>query len=90
MSSGNFVNVRLRCDGCTFAMTWCVRVSRNVPEPLRCTPGGGGRGQDSGIHCPKCGRRCFESVADFEEAVNEATSGGWGQHVKAGAVEIRC
>lgn len=89
----NLVSVRLRCGSCGAENDWCVRVSRNVPGPLRCQPrpgGGGGGGGPSDVRCPKCGHRCFDSIPAFERAVETAISGSWGPHQKAGAVVIDC
>lgn len=38
----NLVSVRLMCGGCGEPRDWCVRIDRNVPEPLRCPGGRGG------------------------------------------------
>lgn len=90
MGNRNMVSVQIRCDGCGESTSWCVRVSRNVPEPLRCVGRGGIGGGPSDIRCPTCGRLCFSSTEELEKATERATSGGWGQHLRAGAVQLRC
>jgi hypothetical protein len=85
-----YANVRVRCKRCGHEMTWCVNVDRNVPEPLRCQPGGGGGGRPSGIRCGECSAPSFRSVDDLRSAVAAALRRGWGPHVKAGAVEVEC
>jgi hypothetical protein len=84
------VNVQLRCGGCGNAMSWCVRIDRNVPEPLRCVPRGGGAAGGGGVRCPRCGRTCFNSIDDFERAVDSDARGGWGRHLREGVVVIEC
>jgi hypothetical protein len=88
MANPNLVLVEIRC-GCGERMRWCVRIDRNVPEPLRCAGGGGG-GTARDIRCPKCGRRCFDSPQTLERAANEATPGGWGRHQREGVVVLEC
>jgi hypothetical protein len=41
MAHPNLVRVEVRCSDCGERMPWYVRIDRNVPEPLRCTGGGG-------------------------------------------------
>lgn len=85
------VSVQLPCGGCGNAMSWCVRIDRNVPEPLRCVPSGGGSGPGgTGVRCPRCGRTCFDSIDAFERAVEGALRGGWGRHLREGVVIIEC
>jgi hypothetical protein len=38
MANPNLVQVEIRCD-CGERRSWCVRIDRNVPEPLRCAGG---------------------------------------------------
>lgn len=91
MAHPSFVRVEVRCGACSEILHWCVRVDRNVPEPLRCSPGGGvGSGGGSGIRCPKCNRTCFDSPGALERAVNKEVQGGWGRHQKTGAVVLEC
>jgi hypothetical protein len=87
----SFVSVQLRCR-CGSSRSWCVRVDRTVPGPLRCQPGGGGGsgGGGSGIECGQCGHACFPSVGAFESAVRSAVDRGWGRHIQAGAVVVEC
>lgn len=92
MGHPNFVNVELRCR-CGSNRTFCVRVDRNVPTPLRCAPGGGGGGGGgrTDICCPRCRESCYDSAGALEHAVNrEIGSGGWGKHQRAGAVILEC
>lgn len=70
-------------------MTFCVHVDRNVPDPLRCSPGRGGGGAPE-IRCGGCSAPCFRHVQDLKRAVAAAVGGGWGPHVKRGAIEIEC
>jgi hypothetical protein len=86
----HFVNVIIRCR-CGEQQSWCVRVDRNVPEPLRCVPqGGGGGGGSSAIVCGKCSDRCFDSPRALERAIEEAVRGGWGRWERQGAVILDC
>lgn len=88
MDDPKLVKVEIRCRGCGETSGWCVRIARNVPEPLRCS-GGGGVGP-SQVSCRGCGRRCFDTIRDLERAVGESTIGGWGRHIQAGAVILSC
>ena len=88
MGHPNFVNVRLQCR-CGGALTWCVRIERGVPDPLRCSPGGGGGGTND-VRCGQCGHRCFGSIGAFENAVRSEVDRGWGRHIQRGAVVIEC
>ena len=69
--------------------TLCVRVEREVPDPLRCSPGGGGVGGGGGatspLDCP-CGGR-FDTT-DLGGRVADALRRGLGQWVRLGAVVI--
>lgn len=82
-----FVNVLLRCR-CGDERTWCVPIHRNVPAPLRCAPSIGGGGLTA-IRCTR-GHECFESVRDFERAVEVAAARGWGRWQQVGAVVVEC
>jgi hypothetical protein len=84
-----FVNVIIRCR-CGEQQSWCVRVDRNVPEPLRCVPVGGGGGGPSAIVCRRCGDRCFDSPHALERATEEAVRAGWGRWVPQSAVILHC
>lgn len=93
MGEENLVSVQLQCR-CGSSRTLCVRVARNVPEPLRCLPGGapaeGGAGR-SDVFCPRCRASCFDSAEALQRAVNAAVgSGGWGKHQRKGAVVLEC
>lgn len=88
MGHPNFVNVSVQCR-CGHSVTWCVRIDRGVPEPLRCVPRGGG-GAISEIRCQQCSHRCFASLGDFENAVRREVDRGWGRHIRAGVVTIEC
>jgi hypothetical protein len=66
----------------------CVRVDREVPEPLRCSPGGGsvgGGGASSPLDCP-CGGR-FDT-SDLGRRVADAMRRGLGQWIRRRAVVI--
>ena len=86
----DFVKVQIRCNRCGNVMEGlCVQVDRNVPEPLRCQPGGGGVG-GPGIRCPGCTGPCFEDSGELQRAVAAEVTGGWGRHHKRGAVLVEC
>jgi hypothetical protein len=68
----------------------CVRVEAEVPEPLRCSPGGGSPGVGGGAgggspDCP-CGGRFDWS--DLGRRVADALRRGRGEWVHRGAVVI--
>jgi len=68
--------------------TICVRVEREVPEPLRCSPGGGsvgGSGGGSPLDCP-CGGK-FDT-SDLSRRVADALRRGLGEWLRRGAVVI--
>jgi len=68
--------------------TICVRVDREVPGPLRCSPGGGsvgGGGSVSSLDCPCCGR--FDT-ADLARRVADAMRRGLGDWIRRRAVVI--
>lgn len=91
-----FVKVRPMCDRCRNSFDWCFRVERNVPEPLRCSPGspvgtGGGGvsgGDDSSLRCSVCGLRWAAGISEVQQMVEDATRHGWGQHLRNGAVVL--
>lgn len=85
MAHPNLVRVEIRC-GCGERMNWCVRIDRNVPEPLRCIGGGGG----GGVRCPKCGRRCFDSPEALERGPMKAHEEAGGRHQREGVVVLEC
>jgi hypothetical protein len=85
----NWVTTVIRCKrhqrDCA---TICVRVDREVPEPLRCSPGGGtvgGGGTSSPLDCA-CGGR-FDT-ADLTRRAGEALRRGLGQWIRRRAVVI--
>lgn len=91
MGPHNWVTTTIRCArhhrDCA---TICVRVDREVPDPLRCSPGGGtvggaGGGATSPLDCP-CGGR-FDT-ADLTRRVAEAMRRGLGEWVRRRAVVI--
>jgi hypothetical protein len=84
----NYVKAVVRCrDHRSSSATICLRVEREVPEPLRCSPGGGGGGTTLGGFgpCP-----CTQSltITELMRLVNEAMRRGLGQWIKLGAVVI--
>ena len=87
----HFVTVIIRCHCGEQITGWCVRVERNVPEPLRCVPrgGGGGGGGSTVIPCPR-GHACFDSPRDLERATEATIRGGWGKWIHQGAVVVEC
>jgi LSD1 subclass zinc finger protein len=86
----DFVKVHVGCNRCGNVMKqWCVHVDRNVPDPLRYQPAGGGSGARE-IRCPSCQAPCFEDVHELERAVADQISRGWGRHQKRGAVMVEC
>lgn len=86
----HFVRTIIRCR-CGEQATWCVKISRVVPTPLRCTPagGGGGGGGSRAIFCPR-GHRCLDGPEELERAVESLTVGGWGRWLREGAVTVQC
>ncbi len=88
VASHNWVNARLTCNDHRQERTFCVRVDREVPEPLRCTPGGGGvSGGGTLTGCP-----CSSGLtgSDLTRMVMDAIRRGWGRWVNLGAVVIEC
>lgn len=67
----------------------CVRVEREVPGPLRCTPGGGSAGGGGGgasqTDCPCSGR--FDT-SDLGRRVADALRRGAGEWIRRGAVVV--
>lgn len=65
----------------------CLRVDREVPEPLRCSPGGGGVGGGVAAQpdCP-CGGR-FD-IAELSRRVADALRRGLGEWIRRGAVVV--
>ncbi len=85
----NWVRVSLRCKHRGQAVDLCVRVSRGVPDGLRCQPGGGsafGGGPDV---CDEC-KRLLSDDARLREVVDDLTRRGWNDHIKAGTVVVAC
>lgn len=91
----DWVKVRLVCTGCRHEVELCVPVPRNVPAPLRCSPGGpapiNGAGTGSAFRCPRC-HRCWQMDSSRlrEEVATIVRKGGWGEHHRAGAVVVTC
>jgi hypothetical protein len=86
----NFVRVIIQCRCGERIDGWCVRVERNVPANLRCSPSGGGGGGPREILCPRA-HKCFDSPQELERAVDTLTrSGGWGRWERDGAVVVEC
>jgi hypothetical protein len=90
----DYVKVRLVCDRCREVVDLCVQVERNVPDPISCSPGGGpvGGAQSGGssLSCSICGIPWHLDVARLVERVNAETRRGWGEHIRDGAVVLRC
>lgn len=89
----DYVKVRLLCDRCRDVVDLCVRVERNVPEPLACAPGGAGGGGGAGgsdMSCAVCGLPWHMDTSRLLQRVNDETRRGWGQHVRNGAVVLHC
>lgn len=89
-----YVKVQLLCDRCREVVDLCVQVKRNVPQPLACSPGGpvsgDGGGGDTDMACAICGLPWRMDTSLLLERVNDATRRGWGEHVRTGAVVLRC
>lgn len=94
----DYVKVTLLCDRCRAALDLCVPVERNVPRPLSCSPGvpvGGGGGSAAGAESPRmacavCGLSWHMDSSLLMERVNDATRGGWGEHIRNDAVVLHC
>lgn len=85
----NYTKVRLECGGGGPPISLCVRVERGVPSKLRCTPGGPASASNGSDGCPRCADLLTDG-GKLREVVNGLTRRGWDDHVKAGAVVIRC
>jgi hypothetical protein len=85
----NWVKTRIHCIRHNRdTSTICVHVDREVPEPLRCTPGGGsvgGGGGSSSLDCP-CGGK-FDTLS-LQGRVADALRRGLGEWIRLGAVVI--
>jgi hypothetical protein len=86
---GHWVLVRIECRRCHASTDCCVRISPNVPTPLRCQPGGGA------VVSPGAGNRCSCGVpwpwgpSDLSRVVEEEVRrNGWGRHMREGAVVL--
>lgn len=88
MGPHNFVNVVVRCRDHHVSSAICLRVHREVPDPLRCNPGGGGGGGSTLGGLGPC--RCTSGVdiPDLVRRVEDAMRGGLGQWIRLGAVEV--
>ncbi len=84
----NYVKSRLSCRHGQ-SIDLCVPVEREVPPPLRCSPGGGSLGGGQWSLCAVCTRLLKDSLV-LRELVNDQTRRGWGDHIRAGAVVIGC
>jgi hypothetical protein len=84
----DFVRIQIRCR-CGETFPGCIRISRNVPAPLRCTPAPGPRGASRSVVCPK-GHLCFGDLEDLRRAVESLVSRGWGRWQREGAVVVEC
>ena len=94
MPDRQYVKVKLVCERCRSALALCMAVARNVPEPIGCSPGapvgGSGQGWPFLLSCPSCAASWHMTVSEMQERVNDATRHGWGQHIREGAVVLRC
>ncbi len=97
MREANFVKTVTLCEACRGRSDACVKVDREVPKPLGCTPG-----RPLGIEsrlvthsprltCPDCGRTWIHTPDSLVEAVNKAVArGGWGEFMRDGGVVVVC
>lgn len=85
----NYTKVRLECRGNHPPILLCVRVERGVPARLRCQPGGSVSVGGGSPTCPGCSD-LLQNGAKLQRVVNDTTRRGWDDHMKAGAVIIRC
>jgi hypothetical protein len=83
------VHVLLRCHCGQEVGRFCVRVSRNVPEPLRCPPSGAGGGGPVSLRCPR-GHQCLDDVTELEKATEAQIRRGWGRWQREGVVIVEC
>ncbi len=97
MRHSSHVKVNLICEGCNGRTQACVLVDREVPTPLRCSPGGSLPTKASGSHrppnlrCAECDREWSLSPDHLMEAVNHAIRrGGWGEFVRHDGVDVSC
>lgn len=88
----DYVKVKLLCDRCSSVVDVCSPVNRNVPEPLGCSPGGApvGGGGDGLLSCSLCGLSWHMDSVRLLERVNDAARGGWGEHIRDGAIVLIC
>jgi hypothetical protein len=86
MGPHNWVKTIVRCSRHNRELPpLCVRVEREVPEPLRCSPGGGSA-TASGAARPDC--PCGGRLDDLSRRVTDAMRGGLGQWVRRGSVVV--
>ena len=89
MSPDGYALVAVRCRQCGQEMRWGLRVGTSVPESLRCRPeevtSGGGL-----VSCRRCLAPCFRGTDQLMDAVDSALSQGWDDHLKEGAILLRC
>jgi hypothetical protein len=87
MMNTDYVKVEVYCDRCRDAVSLCMPVPRNVPEPIACSPGGpSGSVGDGMLRCGICGG-CMP-LSELRQRVIDETRRGWGQHIRNGAVVI--
>ncbi len=85
-----YVRVEVVCDRCREALHLCMPVPREVPQPIGCWPGPpSGSVGDGMVRCSVCDR-CMLSLSELQGRVEDATRRGWGEHIRHGAVVIRC
>lgn len=85
----NLVKTQLRCSGRQQTVIVCVPVSRGVPEPLRCIPGGAAGRNGGPSLCEDC-TRLLSDPPRLTEAVNDLARHGWEEWIRQGAVIIEC
>jgi hypothetical protein len=84
----NYVQVRIQCRSRSQILDLCVPVNRQVPEPLRCTPGNPVGG---GARLPLCREgEALLAPGRLIEVVDRLTSRGWGEYVRLGYVLVEC
>lgn len=91
MARGQQLSIKIICR-CGETALGCLRVDRQVPPTMQCTPGGGGGGgADHRIRCGRCRQVCFEDIEHLRKAVHEIIrSPAWGRYMDDGYVPVPC